>query len=273
MTRAGSGPGGRRRAVPGRLALLVVLLLAWALPAGTLRAAADLPLLTGRVVDEAGLLTPASRAALESKLRSLEDRSGIQLVVATVRSLGGEELEPYTNRLFRAWKLGEAKKNNGVLLLVAPTEHRVRIEPGYGLEGTLTDAMSKTIISHALSPRFKAGDFQGGIESGVDDIIAVLTTDSAEWSKRVKPAPADRDAGGTLLIMFLFVIGFVVLVLYLRRNAPRGRAGPGGLVILPTVLPSPTTSRSSGDGGSSSGDSGFSGGGGSSGGGGASGDW
>ena len=82
------------------------------------------------------------------------------------------------------WKLGEKDKNNGVLLLVAPNEHRVRIEVGYGLEGTLTDALSKVIITNAIAPRFKAGDFGGGIARGVDDIITVLTTDASEWQKR-----------------------------------------------------------------------------------------
>ena len=104
-------------------------------------------------------------AASKPKLADLEDKSGIQLVVATVNSLQGEEIEPYANELFRTWKLGEKTKNNGVLLLVAPNEHRVRIEVGYGLEGTLTDALSKIIITNAIAPRFKAGDFGGGIRA------------------------------------------------------------------------------------------------------------
>ena len=123
-------------------------------------------------------------SALEPKLADLEEKSGIQLVVATVNSLEGQEIEPYANELFRTWKLGEKNKNNGVLLLVAPNERRVRIEVGYGLEGTLTDALSKVIIANAITPRFKAGDFGGGITRGVDDIITVLTTDASEWQKR-----------------------------------------------------------------------------------------
>ena len=110
-------------------------------------AAANFPALTGRVVDTAHILSPVTIADLERKLADLEQKSGIQLVVATVPSLEGQEIEPYANELFRAWKLGEAKKNNGVLLLVAPKEQRVRIEVGYGLEGTLTDAVSSVIIS------------------------------------------------------------------------------------------------------------------------------
>ena len=141
---------------PRTLIVLAVAAL-WAFAA---LAAADFPPLTGRVVDQAKILSPVTIADLERKLADLEQKSGIQLVVATVPSLGGEEIEPYANALFRAWKLGEAKKNNGVLLLVAPNQRRVRIEVGYGLEGTLTDAISSIIISNAIAPRFQGRRFQ-----------------------------------------------------------------------------------------------------------------
>ena len=97
------------------------------------------------------------RRNLETKLADLEQKSTIQLVVATVPSLGGQEIEPYANALFRHWRLGQKDKNNGVLFLIAPNEHRMRIEVGYGLEGTLTDATSKLIIANAAAPRFKNG--------------------------------------------------------------------------------------------------------------------
>src|ERR1700729_4664033 len=125
--------------------------------------ALDFPQLSGRVVDQANVMTAESRADLEAKLKDLEDKSGIQLVVATVKSLQGGDIETYANELFRFWKLGQAQKNNGVLLLVAPSERRVRIEVGYGLEGTLTDAVASVIISSAIVPRFKSGHFRGGI--------------------------------------------------------------------------------------------------------------
>ena len=108
------------------------------------------------------------------------------MIVATVTSLEGQEIEPYANELFRNWKLGEAKKNNGLLLLVAPNERRVRIEVGYGLEGTLTDALSKVIITNAITPRFKAGDFSDGITRGVDDIL---------HGGANGPQPADQRSG------------------------------------------------------------------------------
>src|SRR3954463_12572078 len=175
MITAPTSSGGRRCLAVVILALLYSAFIALAL---------NLPALTGRIVDAANIIPADVRSSLEPKLADLETKSGIQLVVAPVVSLEGQEIEPYANELFRNWKLGEKTKNNGVLLLVAPNERRVRIEVGYGLEGTLTDALSKVIITNAIAPRFKAGDFSGGISRGVDDIITVLTTDASEWQKR-----------------------------------------------------------------------------------------
>ena len=180
------------------------------------------------------MLSAGERADLEGKLADLESKSGIQLVVATVSSLGGEEIEPYANELFRAWKLGEAKKNNGVLFLIAPKEHRVRIEVGYGLEGTLTDATSSLIIANAVAPRFKAGDYDGGVARGVDDIITVLTTDSAEWQKKPE-LRAEDDASFLDAIAPFLVLLFILFVFYIyapwrrrRRRAPRQYPHPVG---------------------------------------------
>ena len=169
--------------------------------------AVNFPALTGRVVDQANIIQADTRAAIEQKLADLETKSGIQLVVATVNSLEGQEVEPYANELFRKWGLGEKKKNNGVLLLVAPNERRVRIEVGYGLEGTLTDALSKVIITNAMTPRFKAGNFSEGISRGVDDIITVLTTDASEWQKRPSlrldyQQPVDSTSWILLAVLF-----------------------------------------------------------------------
>jgi uncharacterized protein len=125
--------------IAGRVGLPVALMAL--LFGGFALLAANFPALTGRIVDQANVISADTRTALEPKLADLEAKSGIQLVVATVASLGGMEIEPYANELFRPWKLGEKTKNNGVLLLVAPNERRVRIEVGYGLEGTLTDAL------------------------------------------------------------------------------------------------------------------------------------
>jgi uncharacterized protein len=230
-------------------------------------AAANFPPLTGRVVDSAHILSPVTIADLERKLADLERKPGIQLVVATVPSLGGEEIEPYANALFRAWKLGEAKKNDGVLLLVAPKERRMRIEVGYGLEGTLTDAVSSLIIANAIAPRFKAGDFNGGMTRGVDDIITALTTDSGEWKPQPADTRAERDPSlFDALAPFLIVL-FVMFVL-----TRIGRRGGGNVVFIPMGMGRWGSGGGFGGGGFGGG-GGFSGGGGSSGGGGASGSW
>jgi len=246
--------GGRGVAV-GLVALLCTLVVAFAV---------TFPALTGRVVDQANILTADTRNAVELKLADLESKSGIQLVVATVKSLEGQEIEPYANELFRTWKLGEKDKNNGVLLLVAPNEHRVRIEVGYGLEGTLTDALSKVIITNAITPRFKTGDFGGGISRGVDDIITVLTTDASEWQQR----PTLRlDSAPTGDPTNWIIIAAIVIFLGLCITWPGFR-----WFVLNFAVDILLSSGSSSSGGSSSG-GGFSGGGGSSGGGGASGSW
>ena len=254
----------RLRVLVAALALAAVA----ALVPAPVRAATNFPALTGRVVDQAQVLSAAERADLTGKLADLESKSGIQLVVATVSSLGGEEIEPYANELFRAWKLGEAKKNNGVLFLIAPKEHRVRIEVGYGLEGTLTDATSSLIIANAVTPRFKAGDFDGGVARGVDDIVTVLTTDSADWQKkpelRAEDDPAFLDAISPFLVLL-----FILFVLYIMT---RHRGGGGGLLGNILIM-SAGMGRGGPFGGSGFGGGGFSGGGGSSGGGGASGSW
>ena len=136
--------------------------------------AADLPALTGRVVDNAGIIDAVTEAALTRKLADFETKSSDQIVVATIPSLDAEEIEPYATRLFRLWKLGTAKENNGVLLLVALNDRKMRIEVGYGLEGTLTNLHCKRIIEHDMVPAFRAGDFSGGISKAVDDMVMVL---------------------------------------------------------------------------------------------------
>src|ERR1700730_3926196 len=192
--------------------------------------------LTGRVVDQAGVMSADSRSTIEAKLKDLEVKSGIQLVVATVKSLQGNDIESYANQLFRTWKLGQAQKNNGVLLLVAPAEHKVRIEVGYGLEGTLTDALSSVIISSAVIPRFKSNDFSGGIERGVDGIISVLSGDSAEWQPKVNVRSEDASADFDKLFPILFFAIMIFIIWYLIRHAggpPSGGPGRrGGRSIL-----------------------------------------
>ncbi|AZG77136.1 TPM domain-containing protein [Methylocystis rosea] len=242
-------------------------------------AAVNYPPLAGRVVDEADVIPPSTKSAIETKLRDLEDKSGIQLVVASVNSLDGLDVETYANGLFRAWKLGEAKKNNGVLFLVAPNERKMRIEVGYGLEGTLTDALSKIILTSAVAPRFKARDYGAGIERGVEGIIEVLSGDSAEWTKRARgPQSTTFDELSPLIFfaLFLFIVVWMARSARGRQRYQRSyrRGGPPFIVLPPSGGFWGDDSRGGWGGGGGFGDGGgFSGGGGSSGGGGASGDW
>ncbi|MEH3118604.1 MAG: TPM domain-containing protein [Methylorubrum populi] len=249
------------------LRVLPLALLILAALAGLGRAAEpDFPKLTGRVVDAAGILSAEARARIDGKIEAHEDRSGDQIVVATVPSLQDRTVEDYANRLARAWGIGRKKTDNGVLLLVAPTERKVRIEVGYGLEGALTDALSKTIVTSAITPRFRQGDFSGGVEAGVDAILSVLAGDADEWQRR---APVREDTVDPVTVAF-WILVIVVLVVVLTRmsGGGGGRRGRGGGFV---VVPGPSGGWSGGF--SDGGGGGFSGGGGSFGGGGASGDW
>jgi uncharacterized protein len=226
------------------------------------------PTLSGRVVDEANILDEATRATLTQKLADLEAKTTDQLVVVTLKSLQGTSIEDFGYQLGRHWAIGQKDKNNGVLLIVVPNERRVRIEVGYGLEGTLTDAVSRLIIENGIFPRFRANDFAGGVTRGVDDIISVLTGDAAEWKERaakrpdtVTTAPSTKsDSIWTVIVIVLIIVVVVVICATLL----------GALCdVIFTIL----SIASSGGGRGSSGGGGFSGGGGSFGGGGASGRW
>jgi uncharacterized protein len=247
------------------------------------------PPLTGRVVDEANILDSAARSALTQLSSDLETKSTDQLVIVTLSSLRGTSIEDYGYQLGRAWQIGQKDKNNGVLLIVAPNERKVRIEVGYGLEGTLTDALTSFIIQNAILPRFKAGDFPGGIKRGADDIVSVLTGDE-EYKQRATQAARYQIRPGELIIMMVFVLiaGFIFInVMFGVYTAIRGVLEGLGIVsprakgkkkswfddwvITSGSGGSSGSSWSGGSSGSSGG--GFSGGGGSFGGGGSSGSW
>jgi len=162
---ASRGPARRAAAVP---AAAIALLVALAAPAK------EIPYLSGRVVDEASLLSAAARQRIDGELAALERESGDQVAVLIVQSLGGEPLEEYSIKVAQTWKLGQKGKDNGILLLIARDDRKLRIEVGYGLEGTLTDLLSNEIIDQVVRPRFRQGDFDGGVEQGVDAIVKVL---------------------------------------------------------------------------------------------------
>ena len=266
-----------------RPALHFMLVLLFSLFAVASSIAAPLPALTGRVVDDAHMIDPATKAAIEQKLADYEKKSSDQVVVATIDSLDGEAIEPYANRLFRAWHLGQAGENNGVLLLVAKNDHKMRIEVGYGLEGTLTDLHSNLIIE-GMVPAFRKGDFSGGISHAVDDVLAVLSGNAAEVEARAARNQDTHDDVNWPAILFmivwatLFFGGFATAILppiFGRKIGPHSYRWLGRTF---TYNQGSSGGWSGGGGGWSSGGGfggggGFSGGGGSSGGGGASGGW
>ncbi|WP_338529763.1 YgcG family protein [Nitratireductor thuwali] len=254
--------------------------LALLLAAALCAYAAGLPALTGRVVDQAAIIDDATERQLVQTLADFEQRSSDQIVVATIHDLGGEAIEPYANRLFRSWGLGQAGEDNGVLLLVAVDDRKMRIEIGYGLEGTLTDLHAKLIIDNTMVPAFRAGNFSGGIEEAVNDIIMVLEGNAAELEARARRFAQDNEEPVWPIVLFLvvwsviFFGGFAMALLppfFGRKIGPNRYKWLG----MDFRYSSGGGSRSGSGGGWSSGSSsgGFSGGGGSSGGGGASGSW
>ena len=251
--------------------VLAMALALWLSPA---RAELVFPELTGRVVDDASLLTYPDEVAVTADLKALEDKSSDQLVVVTLPSLQGYTIEDFGYQLGRHWGIGTAKWDNGVLLIVAPNERKVRIEVGRGLEGTLTDALSKIIIENGILPRFREGDFAGGIKNGVRDIALVLTGDAAEVEARAKV----RNEADSPMIAWIVLILWIAIWLWIiysvwqsARYASRAGKGRSGSVFVPG--PGWSNGGSSWSSGGDSGGGGFSGGGGSFGGGGASGGW
>ena len=159
-------------------------------------------------------------------------RPGIQLVVVTLPSLQGYEIEQYGYQLGRAWGIGQKGKNNGALLIVAPNEHRVRIEVGYGLEGTLTDAVSRLIIENAILPSFRVNDYAGGISRGVDDIVQALSGDSADFKRRAAEQ-ANPPAGPGDYAQLIWVLLIIGLWLYFAFRSRRRGYGGG----MPWIVP------------------------------------
>ena len=223
------------------------------------------PALTGRVVDEAGLLNPEAERDLAGRLAGLETQTGAQGVVATVSSLDGYTIEEYANRLARQWALGQAETNNGVLLLIAPNERKVRIEVGYGLEGELTDALASRIIHEQILPRFRTGRFESGIIKGAEAMIGVLGGQPMPAPSGRRATVAFNSAEGALYLVL--AIGVFILFSKMRDGGVSGaRRRRRGLYQSGWA-----GGTYGGGGGFSSG--GFSGGGGSFGGGGSSGGW
>ncbi|NJM55015.1 MAG: hypothetical protein HC841_03020 [Verrucomicrobiae bacterium] len=201
-----------------RYAAAVVLALAIAavLPALIAIAAPKLPELTGRVVDGAGLLSADVRTALEAELAAIEAKSTDQVVVVTVPSLQGYAIEEFGVALGRKWGIGQKGKDNGIIVLVAPNERKVRFEVGRGLEPLMPDGKAGTIIRETVLPAFRRGDFAGGITAGVARVRAVLEGDQAELEARSKRPPPPVDYAGYLV--FALWLTIVVLIIYAQMR-------------------------------------------------------
>ncbi|MET0432123.1 MAG: TPM domain-containing protein [Hyphomicrobium sp.] len=235
------------------------------------------PDLAGRITDEAGLLTPAEKTDIEGDLASLEQTSTDQLAVVTVKSLQGYSIEDYGIGLARKWGIGQKGKDNGILLIVAPNDRKVRIEVGRRLEPFMTDTMSSLIIQNAILPKFRRGDYAGGIKDGVRDIKSVVLGDAEEVKRRAAGPRKPQDDPTVMIhiVIFLLIVAFIIWVNYrnaqaMRAGMPGGPRRRGGVVIIPGGSGN-WGGGWSGGGGDSGG--GWSGGGGDFGGGGGSGSW
>ncbi len=260
----------------GLLGLPALVLL---LTASVAFAAPKFPPLTGRVVDNANVLSPQAETELTAELATLESQTGRQLVVATLPDLQGYEIEDYGYQLLRTWGIGDKDRDDGAILIVAPGERKVRIEVGYGLEPVLTDALSSLIINQRIIPAFKEGKMEAGVVDGTRAIIQQLSLpeDEARAAAAAQPREAQREGGGVGPgTIFLIFVVFWLLSGVLGGFGRRRRRRRSGLWWLPLILSSGGGGggRSGwGGGGGGFGGGGFSGGGGSGGGGGASGSW
>jgi uncharacterized protein len=240
-------------------------------------AAPQFPALTGRVVDDAHILSPQAQQKLDTDLANLEAQTGHQVVVATIPDLQGYDIADYGYQLGRTWQIGRKGQNDGVVFIVAPNERKVRIEVGYGLEPVLTDALSSLILQRTVLPQFRAGQMQQGVIDGTEAIIQQLALPDDQAKARVAQAEQIRHqqahgAGGSPLGLILAILAiFWVLGLVLRGFG--GRGGGAGWLLLPLIFSGGGRGRGGWGGGGGFGGGGFSGGGGSFGGGGSSGSW
>ena len=211
-----------------------VLLLVWAaLLPWQVSAEIAVPALSGRVIDQTKTLTSEQLRTLDQKLREIEARKGSQVAVLMVPTTKPEEIEQYAIRVADKWKLGRKKVDDGVILLIAKNDRAVRIEVGYGLEGALTDAMSKRIIDGAIIPRFKQQDFYGGILAGVDQIGRVI-----DGGILPAPVPARQlvaDQEGTLSSLSVLFVIALVLGGFLRSILGRG-LGAGVTAVAVSII-------------------------------------
>jgi uncharacterized protein len=243
----------------------------------------SIPRLTGRVVDQAGMISASAERQITSTLEALERSDSTQIAVLTVNSLEGESIEGFGIRVAEAWQIGTADQDNGAILIVSKADKKIRIEVGYGLEGNLTDLMSGRIIDNIISPAFKSGDFDAGFLNAVTAMTGVVQGEYTGDGKLPGENVASRGSGFGLPFEFGIFILFAVFSIIsglARGSRHRGaRSGGSGLLWMALGMAAGSNRhRSSGFGGGfgsggGGGFGGFSGGGGGFGGGGASGGW
>lgn len=198
-------PGAAAAALATAIALAAAVAAPWAEPAAA--AGPEVPLLTGRVNDYADMIPSEQEAAIEAALERLEADVGAQVVVLTIPSLEGLAIEDFAIQVVEAWRLGREAQDDGVLLLVSRDDRELRIEVGYGLEGDLTDARSRRIISEIMVPRFRDGDFGGGILAGVEAIGATIRDgDAGLAAAAAEQAPAELDGAGRAIGIVIFLV-------------------------------------------------------------------
>lgn len=259
-------------------------LLGWTLALLVMAASAQdfapVPPLQTRVTDQAGMLSPTQRSALENVLTEYESRTGSQIAILLISSTAPEAIEQYSIRVADAWKIGRKGVDDGVILIVAkdnpPALRRLRIEAGLGVQGTITDAQSKRILQDVIAPHFRQNDFYGGLVAGVSAITALLDQEKfpAAAKKRSQQEPDSSLAGLIPLLFFAMIFIGGLRSHSRRRNAlSRNHWGTAAGIILGNEIGRRGGFGRGGFGGGGFGGGGFSGGGGGFNGGGASGNW
>jgi len=200
--------------------------------------ALDVPGLQGYVNDYAAMISPQTKAALENELRAFEQSDSTQIVIVTIPSLQGEALEDYSIRVADAWKIGQKEKDNGIILLVAKDERKMRIEVGRGLEGRITDLLAGRIIDLAVKPRFKRGDFDGGFIAGVHSLIDATRGEFKAEPGDDRPSSGKRDASSRFITVLIFG-GITLLMLGSLSRILSAAAGAVGLPALVYAIISP----------------------------------
>lgn len=220
-------------------------MLAALLPAWAMAAPRELPTLVSRVRDDAGLLSPAQAQALEAELAAFERETGHQLAVLTVKSLEGEAIESFSMRVAEAWRLGDARRDDGALVVVAAEDRRARIEVGYGLEGVIPDALAARILRDRMIPRFRRGEMGEGVRAGVEALMAAARGEVVAESERGRGGAGERGPSTLNAVVIATLIGAFIGGNFGRRRRALGPFVGGAIsgllawlltVLLPAAL-------------------------------------